>query len=60
MNWNLRNTTFAIDPSNIPFNALIIGPTNSGKTRFVVEQIHGHFRGKFDYMAFIYPTFEQN
>ena len=44
-----------MDPSNIPFNALIVGPTNSGKSNFVVDQIYGPFRGKFDYIVLICP-----
>ena len=46
--------------SNIPFNALIVGPTNCGKSRFVVDQIYGPFRSKFDYIVFICPTFAHN
>ena len=49
-----------MDPSNIPFNALVIGPTNSGKSRFVVDQLRGHFRGKFDFIVLICPTFAYN
>ena len=49
-----------MDPSNIPFNALIVGPTNSGKTKYVIDQIYGPFRGKFDYIVLICPTFEYN
>ena len=49
-----------MDPSNIPFNALIVGPTNSGKSRFVVDQIYGPFRGKFDYIVLICPKFAHN
>jgi len=49
-----------MDPSKIPFNALIVGPTNSGKSRFVVEQIYGTFRFKFDYIVLICPTFAHN
>ena len=37
-----------MDPSRIPFNALIVGPTNFGKSRFVVDQIYGTFRFKFN------------
>ena len=49
-----------MDPRKIPFNALIVGPTNSGKSSFVVEQIYGPFRGKFDYIVLICPTFAHN
>jgi len=49
-----------MDPSKIPFNALIVGPTNSGKSRFAVDQIYGPFRFKFDYIVLICPTFVQN
>ena len=46
--------------SNIPFNALIVSPTNSGKSRFVADQIYGPFSGKFDYIVAICPTFAHN
>jgi len=46
-----------MDPSKIPFNALIVGPTNSGKSRFVVDQLYGPFRGKFNYIVLICATF---
>jgi len=49
-----------MDPHNLPFNALIVGPTNSGKTRFLVNQLCGTFRGKFDYVVLICPTFVHN
>jgi len=49
-----------MDPSLIHFNALIVGPTNSGKSRFLVDQLYGPFRGKFDYIVLICPTFVYN
>ena len=49
-----------MDLSNIPFNALIVGLTNSGKSRFVVDLIYGPFRGKFEYIVLICPTFAHN
>jgi len=48
------------DPSKIPFNTLIVGPTNSGKSRFVVDKLYGPFRFKFDYIVLICPTFTHN
>ena len=49
-----------MDPSKLPFNALIVGPTNSGKTQYLVNQLQGSFRGKFDYIVLICPTFAHN
>ena len=49
-----------MDPGKIPFNALIVGPTNAGKTHFLVNQLCGPFNGKFDHIVLICPTFAYN
>jgi len=49
-----------MDPQNIPFNALIVGPTNSGKTQCFKNQLFGPFCGKFDHIVLICPTFALN
>ena len=49
-----------MDSINIPLKALIGGPTNPGKTQYLVDQLQGRFRGKFDYTVLICPTFLHN
>ena len=49
-----------MDPRKLPFNALIVGPTNSGKTQCLVKQLRGPFRGKFDYIVLFCPNFVEN
>ena len=49
-----------MDPRKLPFNALIVGPTNSGKTQYLLNQLWGPFRGKFDYIVLFCPTFVKN
>ena len=49
-----------MDPKKLPFNALIVGPTNSGKTQFLLNKLRGPFRGKFDYIVLFCPTFAKN
>ena len=49
-----------MDPRNIPFNALIVGPTNCGKSFFLLDQLYGPFRHKFENIALICPTFAHN
>ena len=54
------NPLVYMDPRNLPFNALIVGPTNSGKTQYLFNQLRGPFRGKFDYIVILCPTFANN
>ena len=49
-----------MDPANIPFNALIVGPTNCGKTQFLVDQLCTRFCSAFDNVVLICPTFAYN
>ena len=49
-----------MDPRKLPFNALIVGPTNSRKTQYLVNQLKGPFRGLFDYIVLFCPTFVNN
>ena len=37
---------YTYGPRKLPFNALIVGPTNSGKTQYLLNQLRGPFRGK--------------
>ena len=37
-----------------------MGPTNSGKTQYLVNQLRGPFWGKFDYIVLIWPTLVHN
>ena len=43
-----------------PFHCIITGPTNCGKTRYLVDQLRGPFRYVFEYIVLICPTFIHN
>ena len=49
-----------MSPNNIPFNALMVAPANSGKTRYLANVLNTTFRGKFDYTILLCPTFIHN
>lgn len=49
-----------MSPDHVPCNALIVGPTRCGKTKFVVDNLLGPFRGKFDYIVLLCPTYVRN
>ena len=39
-----------MDPRKLPFNAFIVGPTNSGKTQYLINQLRGPFRTSFSFV----------
>ena len=49
-----------MEPSRLPFNALIVGPTACGKTIYVRRLLEGPFRWQFEYIILICPTFFDN
>ena len=49
-----------MNPDNIPFNALIVGATNCGKTSHLVKLFSHEFLQKFDYIFLVCPTFIHN
>ena len=44
----------------IPFNMIITGPTNCGKTEYLIEKLRGPFRKVFEYIVLICPTYAKN
>ena len=46
-----------LDP---PFNMIITGPTNCGKTEYIMRLLTGPYLRKFEYVVFICPTFLNN
>ena len=49
-----------MNPDNIPCNALIVGSTYSGKSRYLVNLSSTTFREKFHYIVLICATFIHN
>ena len=45
---------------SIPFHRIITAPTNCGKTQYLVDQLRGPFRGVFEYIVLICPTYAKN
>ncbi len=44
----------------VPGHILVVGPTASGKSRLVVEALRGPFRGRFNVVCLICPTYPHN
>ena len=45
---------------NPPFHMLIVGMTACGKTHYLLQTIEKEFKGIFDYIFFVCPTFLEN
>ena len=45
-----------MNPDNNPFNALIVGATNCGKTSFLMDILSHEFLGTFDYIFLVCPN----
>ena len=43
-----------------PFHCIITGPTNCGKTEYLVRKLRGSFRFVFEYIILICPTYFHN
>ena len=43
-----------------PFHCIITGPTNCGKTEYLVRKLRGSFRRVFEYIILICPTYVHN
>jgi len=46
--------------NKIPFHCIITGPTNCGKTKYLIDKLRGTFRYVFNYIILICPTYERN
>jgi len=44
----------------VPFHSLIIGPTNCGKTQYLIDILRGPYRHVFEYVILICPTYSKN
>lgn len=43
-----------------PFNCIITGPTNCGKTNYLVDMLRNSYKNVFEYIVLICPTFTNN
>ena len=47
-------------PLQTPFHMLIVGMTACGKTHYLLKMLEENFKGHFDYVFFVCPTFLEN
>ena len=43
-----------------PFHLLFVGMTACGKTHYLLEMLEKNFKGRFDFIFFVCPTFLDN
>ena len=44
----------------VPFHCIITGPTNCGKTEYLISQLRDAYRNVFEYIVLICPTYAKN
>ena len=45
---------------NTPFHMLVVGMTACGKTHYLLKMLEKNFKGQFDYVFLVCPTFLEN
>ena len=45
---------------NIPFHMVIVGMTNCGKTFCLLKMLEEEYKGHFDHIFIVFPTFKEN
>ena len=43
----------SMEELKVPYHYIITGPTNCGKTKYLIEQLRGPFKNVFDYIILI-------
>lgn len=51
---------FTSDLVTEPHSAIICGMTNCGKTKYALDLLEGPYRGRFDHVVILCPTFRHN
>ena len=45
---------------NTPFHMIIVGMTNCGKTHYLLKMLEEEYKGRFDHIFIVCPTFKEN